>query len=205
MCVLHVDIGNWILSDLHCKVTNSVEGREMHFPSASMHGNARSVAVINNIFATGGLVPVEVPCGSEGRMRRVVRRFISAETINQAFSHPITAHDAFLNSQTCFTQGGFAQMSEMRSPLVLPDFHETFGGFWGWGGLGGSWSLWNPEQEVSLAYVMTGRSLHPIGGPRGDRILAAVQVVLARDRAREEECDGSSKPSVLKRPGMNLS
>jgi hypothetical protein len=183
-----VDIGNWIISDIHCKVTNSVEGREMQFPSANIHGNARSVAVINNIFATGGMVPMEVPCGPGGRMKRVVQRFISAETVEKTFQEPIVAHDAFLNAETSFTQGGFAKMSEMHSPIVLPNFHETYSGFWGWGGVGGSGSLWNPDEEVSLTYLMNGRSLHPVGGPRGDRIMLAVQEVLKS--FSEKDLDG---------------
>mmetsp|Transcript_11989 Transcript_11989/g.22178 ORF Transcript_11989/g.22178 Transcript_11989/m.22178 type:complete len:540 (+) Transcript_11989:169-1788(+) len=193
--LLRHNIGNWIIPDIHCKVTNSVEGREMEFPSANVHGNARSVAIVNNIFATGGLVPMEVPCGPGGRMKRVVRRFISAETVAKAFAEPITAHDVFLNSDTCFTQGGFAQMSEMRSTIVLPDFHETFDGFWGWGGVGGSWSLWNPVEEVSFSYMMNGRSLHPIGGPRGDRIMSAVQEVL-KTFARKKSMEASGEPKA---------
>ena len=169
----------------------------MEFPSANMHGNARSISVINNIFATGGLVPMEVPCGNNGRMKRCVQRFISEETIAKAFGEPITAHDGFLNATTCFTQGGFARMSEMRSGILLPDFHETFDGFWGWCGVGGSWSLWHPEKEISFAYIMNGRSLHPIGGPRGDRIMAATQQVLNRQDVLAAKSD--SKPKELSR------
>ena len=137
-------------------------------------------------------MPIEVPCGPGGRMKRVVKRFISAETVSEAFREPITAHDAFLNADTCFTQGGFAKMSEMRSSIVLPDFHETFDGFWGWGGVGGSWSLWSQEHEVSFSYMMNGRSLHPIGGPRGNRIMEAVQAVLRR----QDEAKGSSSSAA---------
>ena len=174
----------------------------MEFPSGNCHGNARSVAAVNNIFATGGLVPMEVPCGPGGRMKRVVKRFISAETVAKCFGDPVTAHDGFLNAETCFTQGGFSQMSEMRSSIVLPDFHETFDGFWGWGGVGGSWSLWHPTEEVSLAYMMNGRSLHPVGGPRGDRIVTAVQAVLQRQR---EAKAGAESHNFTRGKGTNVS
>jgi CubicO group peptidase (beta-lactamase class C family) len=159
----------------------------MEFPSATMHGNARSVALVNNIFACRGKVPVDTFHGPNGQTKSVMQQFISEETIDKAFGGPITAHDCFLNATTCFTQGGFSKLSEMRSIMVLPDFHETYEGFWGWGGVGGSWSLWHPEKEVSFAYMMNGRSLHPIGGPRGNRIMTAIQEVLRRQSACNEK------------------
>ena len=57
--------------------------------SANMHGNARSVAKINNIFATGGLVPVREVCAATGEMQSSVRRLLSEQTIALAFGEPL--------------------------------------------------------------------------------------------------------------------
>eukprot|EP00602_Paraphysomonas_sp_CaronLab_P009568 CAMPEP_0185020148 /NCGR_PEP_ID=MMETSP1103-20130426/2743_1 /TAXON_ID=36769 /ORGANISM="Paraphysomonas bandaiensis, Strain Caron Lab Isolate" /LENGTH=522 /DNA_ID=CAMNT_0027550871 /DNA_START=241 /DNA_END=1809 /DNA_ORIENTATION=- len=160
--ILRHNVAEWLLKD--CRWVNSVAGRAQEVPSANMHANARSIAKINTLFI------------NEGRVGDT--QLMSRETVVQAFSDPIVERDEFINAVCSFTQGGFSRMSDMESSMVPADFKTVYDGFWGWGGLGGSWSLWDPHRRISFAYVMNARTLQTIGGPRGDRIMRAVQAVL---------------------------
>lgn len=69
-------------------------------------------------------------------------------------------------------------MEDLEGNIMPAATKDLYRGMWGWGGRGGSLSLWDRERNVALAYTMNGLTLQGIGGPRSDRILAAVQKVL---------------------------
>jgi hypothetical protein len=138
----------------------------VEWPSGGMQSNARSMAKVNAIIANGG---------SLGTLK-----LLSPHTCTLLMSNPIIEYDGFLKCHTSFSQGGVAKMADIRGSLVRSDFSEMYKGFWGWCGLGGSLSLWDVDRKVGLAYAMNGKTLQGISGPRGDRIMTAVQSVLKR-------------------------
>lgn len=145
---------------------NTVEGREVEMPSANVQSNARSLgsvaAALANKGTTGGY------------------RLLSPETVQLALSDNKLAYDGFMNATYSFSKGGFSDFGDMESSTVNPLFKSIYKGFTGWCGLGGSLFLWNTTRRVGFNYAMNGKTLLPISGPRGDRIMKAVQTVLKR-------------------------
>ncbi|CAE7774829.1 unnamed protein product, partial [Symbiodinium microadriaticum] len=158
-------VAEWLIKDTSW--ANSVAGRAQEFPSVNMHADARSIALVNTLFCSGGVV---------GDVR-----LLSPETVALSFSEPVIARDEFLNATYSFSKGGFSRLEDMQTIVVPPDFRQIYDGFWGWGGLGGSWSLWDPHRRVSFAYMMNAKTFQNLGGPRGDRIMRAVQEVLMQE------------------------
>jgi hypothetical protein len=145
---------------------NTVEGRETEFPSGNFQSNAQSLNLIATVFANGGKV--------NGTL------LLSDATVREALSDGKVAYDGFLKSSYSFTKGGFCNFDDMDSPLVHPEFKRLYKGFTGWCGLGGGLNMWNVRAKVGLSYCVTGKTLQPLSGPRGDKILKAVQEVLKR-------------------------
>jgi CubicO group peptidase (beta-lactamase class C family) len=145
---------------------NSVEGREIEMPSANVQSNARSLGKVAALMANGGV--------TNGV------RLLSEETVKLALSDNKMAYDGFMNSNYSFSKGGFSDFGDMESVTVNPDFKTIYSGFTGWGGLGGSLFLWNSQHKIGFNYAMNGKTLLPLSGPRGDRIMKAVQLVLRK-------------------------
>ena len=143
---------------------NTPEGREVEMPSANIQSNARSLGAVAAMMANNGAVRGTT--------------FLSEKTIKLALSENKVACDGFLNATYSFSKGGFADFGDMNSITVNPEFRNIYSGFTGWCGLGGSLFLWNRERRVGFNYNMNGKSLLPISGPRGDRIMKAVQCIL---------------------------
>ena len=140
--------------------------RSCEIPSAGMHGNARSVAKINALMANNGSL--------------LGTTLLSPATVHLALSEPKIEQDNFLTCSYSFSKGGFSRFSDFTGAIVNDDFNVLLDGFWGWGGYGGSLSIWHPEKQVSVAYTMNALTLQGLGGPRTDRILKAIQDVIRR-------------------------
>lgn len=149
------------------KWVNSPEGRALEWPSVAMQGNAKSIAKMAALMANDGEI--------EGK------RLFSQETAALALSEPKYDYDPHLRSHFSFTKGGFAKFDEMNAPFVSPAAHVALKGFYGWGGLGGSWFVFNPAKRMGLGYVPTGLAVRGLGGLTSDRLLAAASAILQND------------------------
>ena len=145
------------------------EGRLLEQSSGSVQSNARSLAKMGALLAGGGsLGPV---------------RLCAPESVAEAMGAPKRARDAVWGMDLENSRGGFfdfGTMREMAGRPTLDDAHRQRG-FHGWAGKGGSLFLWNPEQELSMGYCMTGMMNGGSGGPRTDRFFDVIQEVVAQD------------------------
>jgi CubicO group peptidase (beta-lactamase class C family) len=149
---------------------NTEEGRTLECPSVTIQANAASLGKLAGLLATGGTL-----AGHNGTP------LLSSNAIKLALSEPKYAYDHYMKCHNSYTKGGFCDFSTFdasRSHIVHPQFHEHMRGFYGWGGLGGSFFIFHPEKQVGLAYAMNGMALCSLGGPRTDRIMKACQKVL---------------------------
>lgn len=131
---------------------NTVAGRKAEIPSAGMYTNARSMAKVNACMANGGAL------GSV--------RIMSEEACAASMAASTSKMDLAMKCSFPFTQGGFSEVAAATGPLVDPSFEPFAKGFVGWGGWGGSISLWNPAKRVGLSYSMNGMTNYLLGGPR---------------------------------------
>ncbi|CAE8635598.1 unnamed protein product [Polarella glacialis] len=132
---------------------NSPQGRAAEIPSAGMYTNARSMAKVNACMANGGSFDNV----------RIMSEKACADSMAFATAKP----DKALKWVVPFSQGGFADFGQVSGAAFDPSIRKFCSGFFGWGGWGGSLSLWNPEKRIALSYTMTGMSNHVFGGPRG--------------------------------------
>mmetsp|Transcript_5697 Transcript_5697/g.12435 ORF Transcript_5697/g.12435 Transcript_5697/m.12435 type:complete len:538 (-) Transcript_5697:41-1654(-) len=149
---------------------NTVEGRSLEISSANMVGNARSMAKINAAMAGDGSID-----GIRLLSERGVEESMD-EVVSDDFIMP--SHSTF-----GFSKGGFCSFKhtflETVDPYHKRTFHpddkEAYGNFQGWGGMGGSMSLWDRGRDISFAYCMTAAGLQMLGGKRTRRILLELQ------------------------------
>ena len=167
---------------------NTVDGRAIEWSSGSIQSNAHSMAKLAAVFANNGALAGYKPL------------FHQASTLDSLVSEPKYAYDHYLNSSYSFTKGGYCSFGgfDDHGGLVSKEFRDNMQGFSGWGknneliaeyimycycqigGLGGSIWVYNREKNVGLAYMMNGMHVTAIGGVRTDRIMKAVQSVLAK-------------------------
>ena len=107
-------------------------------------------------------------------------QLLSKDAVERSLSENKLARDGFMNATYSFSRGGFADFGDMESITFNPNFKNIYSGFSGWCGLGGSLFLWNTNRRVGFNYAMNGKTLLPCSGPRGDRIMKAVQYVLRK-------------------------
>lgn len=144
---------------------NSAEGRAMETTSAGMYGNARSVAKVNALMAGRGEV--------DGV------RLMSEEAWRASMSEFKVGLDQGLQMTFAFSQGGFCDFSSYEGQLLHPDDLPSMAGCHGWGGWGGSISVWDPARDVSIVYIPNAMSNYMLGGPRSREILLTIQKCLA--------------------------
>ena len=106
---------------------NTREWRGAEIPSSNGHGNARSIAQIGSIFASGGQYN-----GSQ---------ILSRQTIEHALEPQIGGRDDILMNKTTFGLG-----------FVLYSF--LGGRTFEWGGAGGFQCIMDIDQQVSFGYAM---------------------------------------------------
>lgn len=155
--MLLVPTVEWMQQPATPAFNNSQEGRAAEIPSAGMYTNARSMAKVNACMANGG------------RLGNV--RILSGQSCADSMALATSKQDAALSWNVAFSQGGFGAMGSMSGKIVDPSIGRFCDGFFGWGGWGGSLSMWNPEKRIALSYTMTGMSNHLFGGPRCKNLL----------------------------------
>jgi len=142
-------------------------GRALEISSAGMFASARAVAKVNAAMAGDGSV--------DGV------RLLTRAGVERAMASVEVAEMEGLGSAFGMSQGGFGRFSDAFAdprappPIFAPDDARAFGNFVGWGGWGGSLSLWDRDRDISLAYCMNAMEPFALGGPRSRRILLALQ------------------------------
>ncbi|KAJ9088788.1 hypothetical protein DSO57_1019650 [Entomophthora muscae] len=129
-------------------------GEDIHkdeMPSFNGFTNALSLAKVMACFANKGSFESSV--------------LISEAGINNAISDCIEEYDTCLFFNTCMSRGGFGM-------FIFPECGENTR-FYGWPGLGGSFTVFNPEYNFSFAYVMNGAGLTVLTGGRAKDLLVA--------------------------------
>jgi len=140
----------WMMPAPSPHFTNTPEGRAAEIPSAGMYTNARSMAKVNACMA------------NRGKLGGV--RIMSEKACADSMAFAVTKNDRGLNFHAPFSQGGFAEYAGVRGATISPIFSRFCNGFFGWGGWGGSLSIFNPEKGVAVSYAMTGMGNDPCGG-----------------------------------------
>merc|ERR1712079_738560 len=139
------------------------EGRAAEIPSAGQLTNARSMAKVNACMANGGKL---------GNVR-----IMSEKACADSMAFWISKFDPELNSSIPISQGGFGDWARAESSSADPIATKANKGFVGWTGLGGSFSLWNPEKHVAVSYVMNGMLGHP--GDRNTKVMCALASIIS--------------------------
>ena len=123
-------------------------------PSANTHANARSLAKVAAIMASGGEL--------EGD------RCLDKMGWSALHDHPVPAEMGNF-MPTRFTQGGVDRFLPItdQSSMLEKAFNGGREGFYGWMGLGGSIFQWHPEHEIGLAFVPTSLHLLDLLNERG--------------------------------------
>lgn len=147
------------------------EGRALEISSAGMFANARSMAKVNAVMASGGVV--------DGV------RLLSEEGVRRSMSKIKIAEDVGFKTTFGISQGGFGRFTDCfmdgkTPPIFHPDDRLCFENFMGWGGWGGSLSLWDTERNIAFSYVMNAMEPYILGGKKTRRILLAYQDALRR-------------------------
>ncbi|MGA7835983.1 MAG: serine hydrolase domain-containing protein [Acidimicrobiales bacterium] len=130
--------------------------RAAEIPAANGHGNARSVARIQQIIANSG--------HAEGT------RFLSEETLARVFQPSVSGVDQVLDFDVTFGLGyGLASSAIPIGPRACY-----------WGGYGGSIVFMDQDLEITVAYDMNKMNVGLVGDTRGTTfVLAAVLAALA--------------------------
>lgn len=162
-------VAEWLGKSPKPDFNNSTEGRALEIPSGGMYTNARSMAVVNAVMA------------GDGSFRGV--RLLSAAGVARAMGEIKVAEDVGFKTSFGFSQGGFGRFSDAFAngaspPMLHPADRVAYGDFMGWGGAGGSISIWDCEKEVSFAYTMNAMSNSLLGGPGVRAILTELQALI---------------------------
>merc|ERR1712176_1114594 len=164
--MLLVPTVEWVEQPATPAFNNSPEGRAAEIPSAGMYTNARSMAKVNACMANGG------------RLGNI--RILSEQACADSMAFATSKQDVALRWNVAFSQGGFGALGSMSGGIVDPSFRRFCDGFFGWGGWGGSLSMWNPEKRIALSYRMTGMSNNLFGGPRCKNLLGPLADKMAK-------------------------
>ncbi|KAJ9048649.1 hypothetical protein DSO57_1032783 [Entomophthora muscae] len=113
---------------------------------------------------TNALLPAKVTSclANKGRIEDSV--LISEAGLTNAISDCIEEFDTCLFTKTCFSRGGFGV-------FTFPALGDVK--FYGWPGMGGSFTLFNPEYNFAIAYVMNGAELSILTEGRAEGLIVA--------------------------------
>lgn len=125
--------------------------RSIEIPSANGHGTALAVALLYEIYATGGLIG-----GS---------RVLSRETFDALTKRRFMGEDLVLPFHMDWRTGIIGNSNKLYGPN-----REAFGH----SGAGGSCGFGDPVAGVSAGYVMNQQSHHIMGDPRAGRLIDAL-------------------------------
>jgi CubicO group peptidase (beta-lactamase class C family) len=138
------------------EVTANKWWQRAEIPAANGHGNARSVATIQNVVACGGE-------SSEARL-------LSGDGVETIFEEQSNGRDLVLNVPLRFGMG-YGLASE-----TLPMGPRSFA----WGGYGGSIVVNDRDARTTVAYVMNRMEPGLVGDQRGASIVIAAVMGLAK-------------------------
>ncbi len=139
------------------EIANTAGWRLADIGAANGHGNARSVARIQQVVANGGAV--------DGI------RLLSPDTIDEIFREQADGKDLVLNLPLRFGIG-----YGLRDATTLPYLPEGRVCFWG--GWGGSMIVMDLDRRLTVCYVMNRMESRIIGCPRSEAIMATVDAAL---------------------------
>jgi len=151
---------------------NTVAGREAELTSVNMHCNARSMAKITALMA------------NQGEFEGI--RLLSAASVAAALEKTRVDKEVSMDMICGFTQGGFCNFDGLAGPYA-DERSDAFRGYFGWGGRGGSISLFNPATTVSFAYAMTAMGPEEVGGARTCSLVAAANEAAAETAGKYTE------------------
>jgi CubicO group peptidase (beta-lactamase class C family) len=120
-----VSLLNWV---------HTREYRSCELPAANAFTSAINLAKLGQVMALGGAGTVE------GREHQL----LSEETWREAHRYFDTEFDETLLHNITRSVAGFARMT---------DLHPSLQGAVGWVGMGGAMFVWNPNRQLSFAYV----------------------------------------------------
>jgi CubicO group peptidase (beta-lactamase class C family) len=158
---------SWLSDPPTPAFNNTTEGRALEICSAGCYANASSMAKVNMVMANGGEF--------EGV------RLMSKEACEASCSQWVRKEDIALAATFDFCQGGFADFTD---PVCSHMFEELNApGFYGWGGWGGSLSIFSPSTQASIACTVNAMESYIIGGKRTCRIMPAILAAIEASEA----------------------
>ena len=149
-------------------------GRSLEISSGGMFANARSIARINATLAADG---------SHDGVRILSPKAVheSMDGLKVKTDSSLSLPEAGIEFTYGMTQGGFGKFNtffegvDVENTIVSSAEVNAYGNMFGWGGWGGSLSLWDREKNVALSYVPNAMGLNLLGGRRQRRILLEMQ------------------------------
>ncbi|MFQ6198629.1 serine hydrolase domain-containing protein [Streptomyces sp. NPDC000405] len=139
--------------------TWSTQWRRAEIPAADGYGNARSVAAVQSLLASGGRMP-------QGRV-------LSEATCRTVFDQQSYSTDLVLGIPLRFGMG--YALNAIDAPVTTANPHTCY-----WGGRGGSLVVNDLDARMTIAYVMNQMSNLGLADPRGQNLLHAAYEALAR-------------------------
>ncbi|MFB7632350.1 serine hydrolase domain-containing protein [Streptomyces sp. NPDC056149] len=139
--------------------TWSAQWRRAEIPAADGYGNARSVAAIQSVLASGGQTP-------QGRL-------LSEATCRTVFDAPSHGIDLVLGIPLRFGMGYALNASD--APVSTLNPRTCY-----WGGRGGSLVVNDLDTGMTIAYVMNQMTNLGLRDPRGQKLLQAAYKALTR-------------------------
>ncbi|GGP78015.1 serine hydrolase domain-containing protein [Streptomyces abikoensis] len=139
--------------------TWSTRWRRAEIPAAAGYGNARSVAALQSVLASGGQTPTS--------------RLLSEATCRAVFDEQSHGTDLVLGIPLRFGMGYALNADD--APVSTTNPQTCY-----WGGRGGSLIVNDLDARMTIAYVMNQMSNLGLTDPRGQRILQAAYKSLTR-------------------------
>ncbi|MGP4002866.1 serine hydrolase domain-containing protein [Streptomyces sp. 8N706] len=139
--------------------TWSTHWRRAEIPAAGGYGNARSVAAVQSVLASGG--------------RTSSARLLSETTCRAVFDEQSHGMDLVLGIPLRFGIGYALNAGD--APVSTPNLHTCY-----WGGRGGSLVVNDLDARMTIAYVMNQMSPLGLTDPRSQKLLRAAYRAVTR-------------------------
>ncbi|QKV90449.1 beta-lactamase family protein [Streptomyces sp. NA02950] len=138
--------------------TWSAQWRRAEIPAAAGFGNARSVAAVQAVLASGGQTPSA--------------RLLSEATCRMVFDEQSHGMDLVLGIPVRFGMGYALKAGD--APVGMPNLHTCY-----WGGRGGSLVVNDLDARMTIAYVMNQMTHLGLTDPRSHKLLQTAYEALA--------------------------
>ena len=171
--MVHRRVTSWMKPPPTPDFNDTQLGRSIEIPSAGMFANARSMAKINSVMAGDGSCDGIQLLSTNAVLESMDEVKVSIDTSLSSLNHGI-------ESSYGMTKGGFGVFDpwfegDLNNKIMSPDDKKAFENMIGWGGWGGSLSLWDKAKNVSFAYTPNAMGMNLLGGHRQRRILLELQ------------------------------